>query len=173
MKIDTATLFNDPEEIKSLILDLEETRRSRVEYLEEKVRPMALLQKDLLPGPITSVDAGLGFQPARPANHHQILHVVVMERRFGKADVSLQVSPHSFGRCSPGNPQGLRGLFSIERFPRLRRYSREMPGIVLVGYFAHVRGNLFNVMNAQGHEKKKKTSSANGSAITVSSWRTF
>ena len=38
MKLDTATLPNDPEELKSLLLDQEERYRSRVEYLEEKVR---------------------------------------------------------------------------------------------------------------------------------------
>jgi len=123
---------------------------------------MALLQKELLSGPLINVDE-TPVQVLNEAGRQNTAKSYMWVFRGGDPEKPVLLFRYHPTR-SVDVPReilrGYEGYLQSDALPVYDALGRELPGIVLVGCFAHARRNFVKVVDARGHEKKKKIGSA-------------
>ena len=123
---------------------------------------MDLVQKELLTGPLVNCDetpVQVMHEPGRSNTTDSYMWVF----RGGDPDkpvILFKYHPTRTGDVPRLMLKGYRGYLQTDAFSAYEGMEKEMPGIVLVGCFAHVRRNFVDIVNARGKEAKKKPGSA-------------
>jgi transposase len=123
---------------------------------------MSLLQQELLSGPLINADetpVQVLQEPGRPNTTKSYMWVF----RGGPPDkpvVLFRYSPRRSGDVPREILDGYRGYLQTDAFSAYEGVEKEMPGIILVGCFAHARRNFVKVIEARGKNSKGKPGSA-------------
>ena len=129
----------------------------------QSCRPvMELLYEKLLSGPLINVDetpVQVIKEPGR-ANTTKSYMWVFRGGPPEKPVIVYRYSPTRSGEIPKEVLQGYRGYCQTDAFSGYDGLEAAIPGIILVGCFAHVRRNFVNVIDARGKAAKNKTGSA-------------
>ena len=129
----------------------------------ESCRPlMDLLEKELLLGPLVNADetpVQVLNEPGRENATQSYMWVFRGGNPF-KPVILFRYHPTRSGDVPREILKGYQGYLQTDAFSAYEGIEKEMPGIVLVGCFAHARRNFVKVIAARGAEAKKKPGSA-------------
>jgi transposase len=123
---------------------------------------MELVQKELLEGPLVNADetpVQVMNEPGRENTTKSYMWVF----RGGDPQspvILFRYHPTRSGDVPREILKGYQGYLQTDAFSAYEGMEKEMPGILLVGCFAHVRRNFIKVIDARGSEAKKKPGSA-------------
>ncbi|MDY0282008.1 MAG: IS66 family transposase [Salinivirgaceae bacterium] len=123
---------------------------------------MALLERQLLLGPVVNADetpVQVLNEPGR-ANTTRSYMWVFRGGDPPRPVILFRYHPSRSGDVPRKILSGYQGFLQTDAFSAYEGMEKEMPGILLVGCFAHVRRNFIKVIEAKGKGAKQKPGSA-------------